>query len=46
MPESEDHLAIRAVVGEWMAATKRGDTQAVLNLMTDDAVFLVAGSRL
>lgn len=26
-----------------MAATKRGDTRSVLDLMTDDAVFLVAG---
>jgi uncharacterized protein (TIGR02246 family) len=31
------------VVEKWMAATKRGDQQAVLDLMTDDAVFLVAG---
>ena len=43
MPESEDQRAIRAVVDEWMAATKRGDTRSVLDLMTDDAVFLVAG---
>jgi uncharacterized protein (TIGR02246 family) len=43
MPESEDQRAIRAVVAEWMAATKRGDTDTVLDLMTDDAVFLVAG---
>jgi uncharacterized protein (TIGR02246 family) len=43
VPESEDQRAIRAVVDEWMAATKRGDTRSVLNLMTDDAVFLVAG---
>jgi uncharacterized protein (TIGR02246 family) len=43
VPESEDQRAIRAVVAEWMAATKRGDSQAVLDLMTDDAVFLVAG---
>lgn len=43
MPESEDQRSIRAVVAEWMAATARGDSQAVLELMTDDAVFLVAG---
>ena len=41
--ESEDQRAIRAVVAEWMAATKRNDSQAVLDLMTDDVVFLVAG---
>lgn len=43
MQESDDQRAIRDVVAEWMAATKRGDSQAVLNLMTDDAVFLVPG---
>lgn len=43
MTESEDQRAIRQLVAEWMAATRRGDTEAVLNLMTDDAVFLVAG---
>jgi uncharacterized protein (TIGR02246 family) len=43
MKESDDQQAIRKVVGDWMAATKRGDTKAVLDLMTDDAVFLVAG---
>lgn len=43
MSESEDQRAIRAVVGEWMAATKRGDTEAVLALMTDDVVFLIPG---
>lgn len=43
MTESSDQIAIRNVVAEWMAATARGDTRAVLDLMTDDAVFLVAG---
>lgn len=43
MQESEDQRAIRAVVQKWLAATKRGDQRAVLDLMTDDAVFLVAG---
>jgi uncharacterized protein (TIGR02246 family) len=41
--ESDDQRAIRELVGEWMAATKRGDTQTILGLMTDDAVFLVPG---
>lgn len=45
MQESEDQRAVRALVGEWMAATKRGDTEAVLALMTDDAVFLVPGQE-
>jgi uncharacterized protein (TIGR02246 family) len=43
MQESEDQRAIRALVQEWMAATKRGDTEVVLDLMTDDVVFLVPG---
>jgi uncharacterized protein (TIGR02246 family) len=30
-------------VAEWLAATKRGDTQTVLDLMTEDAIFLVPG---
>jgi uncharacterized protein (TIGR02246 family) len=38
-----DEDAIRALVETWMDATRAGDTAAVLELMTDDAVFLVAG---
>jgi uncharacterized protein (TIGR02246 family) len=41
--ESDDQRAIRSLVAEWMAATKRGDGEAILELMTDDAVFLVPG---
>lgn len=43
MKESDDQRAIRALVDEWLAATKRGDGRAVLDLMTDDAIFLVPG---
>jgi uncharacterized protein (TIGR02246 family) len=43
MHESDDQRSIREVVAEWMEATKRGDNQAVLKLMTDDAVFLLPG---
>ena len=43
MPPSADEQAIRALVDTWLAATKRGDTDAVLSLMTDDALFLVPG---
>ena len=39
----DDEAAIRELVAAWMAATKAGDAAAVLDLMTDDAVFLVAG---
>ena len=40
---SEDELAIRSVVAEWIDATQRGDIDAVLDLLTDDALFLVQG---
>ena len=39
----DDEQEIRDLVTKWMAATKAGDSEAVLSLMTDDAVFLVAG---
>src|SRR6185295_3763536 len=38
-----DEQEIRQLVGTWMAATKSGDVKAVLELMSDDVVFLVAG---
>jgi len=40
---STDEQQIRDLVATWMAATKAGDVATVLNLMTDDVVFLVAG---
>lgn len=40
---ASDEQAIRELVASWMSATRRGDVAAVLNLMTDDVVFLVAG---
>jgi len=40
---SDDEQAIRDVVDQWMDATKAGDTEAVLDLMTDDVVFMVPG---
>jgi uncharacterized protein (TIGR02246 family) len=43
MTQTSDDQAIRNVVSEWVAASRRGDTQAVLELMTDDALFLVPG---
>jgi len=41
MPTDEEQ--IRRLVATWMAATKAGDIETVLDLMTDDVVFLVAG---
>jgi len=37
---SEDEQAIREVVDSWMDASRRGDTAAVLDLMTDDVLFM------
>jgi uncharacterized protein (TIGR02246 family) len=39
----QDEQAIRDVVARWFAASQAGDTRAVLDLMTDDVVFMVAG---
>src|SRR4029077_3088734 len=38
-----DEEEIRQLVSTWMAATKAGDADTVLNLIAEDAVFLVAG---
>jgi uncharacterized protein (TIGR02246 family) len=40
---TEDERAIRAVVERWLAATRAGDLDTVLDLMTDDVVFIVPG---
>jgi uncharacterized protein (TIGR02246 family) len=39
----KDEREIRALIETWMAATKAGDVETVLGLMTDDVVFLVPG---
>jgi uncharacterized protein (TIGR02246 family) len=38
-----DEEQIRSLVSTWMSATKAGDTETVLSLMTDDVIFLVPG---
>ena len=38
-----DEEQIRNLVAMWMAATKAGDVDTVLNLIAEDAVFLVPG---
>ena len=38
-----DEAQIRELVSTWMAATKSGDVETVLSLMTDDVVFLIPG---
>lgn len=39
----EDERAIRELVDSWMRASKAGDTETVLGLMTDDVIFMVPG---
>jgi uncharacterized protein (TIGR02246 family) len=38
-----DEQEIRQLVSTWMDATKAGDVETVLSLMTEDVVFLVPG---
>lgn len=38
-----DEQAIRDLIAEWHRATAAGDIDAVLELMSEDVVFLVAG---
>jgi uncharacterized protein (TIGR02246 family) len=38
-----DEQEIRQLVATWMAATKAGDVETVLSLMSDDVVFLMPG---
>ena len=40
---TDDERAIRAVIDTWFAATRAGDLATVLELMTDDVVFMVSG---
>jgi len=40
---TEDEIAIRSTVASWIDATRRRDIDGVLDLMTDDALFLVPG---
>jgi uncharacterized protein (TIGR02246 family) len=42
---TDDERAIRAVVDTWFAATRSGDLETVLSLMTDDVVFMVPGQQ-
>ena len=38
-----DEQAIRDMIDLWMRASREGDTETVLSLMTDDVVFMVPG---
>lgn len=41
MPSDEEQ--IRQLVSTWMAATKSGDAETILSMISEDAIFLVAG---
>ena len=40
---TDEERAIRDLVDKWMTASKNGDTATVLDLMTDDVIFMVPG---
>ena len=42
---SADEAAIRAVVETWLEATRAGDVDRVLALMSDDVIFMVPGAE-
>jgi uncharacterized protein (TIGR02246 family) len=42
---SDEERAIREVVDTWLAASKSGDIETVLSLMSDDVIFMVPGSQ-
>ncbi len=41
----DDERSIRELMQTWMTATKGGDIQTVLSLMTDDVVFMTPGNE-
>lgn len=43
MPGQRDEQDIRELVSAWMDATKAGEIEKVLSLMSDDVVFLMPG---
>jgi uncharacterized protein (TIGR02246 family) len=42
-PMPHDEQCIRELIADWLEATRRGDVERVLALMTDDALFLLPG---
>src|SRR2546430_7965711 len=42
---TEDERAIRELVDTWMEASEEGDLATLLDLMTDDVVFMVPGQE-
>ena len=41
--KQSDEQAIREMVDTWLAASKRGETETLLNLLADDVVFITPG---
>lgn len=44
-PMTDDETAIRNLIAAWLAASKAGDTETVLSLIHDDALFHVPGAQ-
>ncbi len=42
---TDDERAIRDLVATWLEASRVGDVETVLGLMTDDVIFMVAGQE-
>jgi uncharacterized protein (TIGR02246 family) len=42
---TDDERAIRELINNWLAASKAGDIDTVLSLMTDDVIFMVPGAQ-
>lgn len=40
---TDDERAIRELIATWMTASQAGDVETVLDLMTDDVIFMVPG---
>jgi len=40
-----DETAIRQVIDTWLNATRKGDITTILDLMTDDILFMVPGQE-
>jgi uncharacterized protein (TIGR02246 family) len=40
-----DERAIRGVVEKWLAASRSGDVETVLGLMSEDVIFMVPGQK-
>jgi uncharacterized protein (TIGR02246 family) len=40
-----DEEAIRSVIQKWMSASESGDLETILELMTDDVIFMVPGQE-